>query len=140
MSNGIASGVPPAEGGAGGVAGAGVCASADEPSAATAKAASVIETIERITILLVEIFVFLSATDVASHRRRQSVLAVGNARGLHRAVSGLFAGADENLGTRLEIALVAHDVGHDRGFGGHKQLLLAILVFDGQRRSLDAID
>src|SRR5271167_4251707 len=113
MSNGITSGVPPADGGAG----AGVCASADEPSAATAKAASVIETIERITILPVQIFVFVrSAIHAASHRRRQSVLAVGNTRGLHRAISVLLAGADENLGARLEIALVAHDVGHDRGF------------------------
>jgi hypothetical protein len=44
------SGVPPAAGGAAGVAGAGagVCARANEPVAATAQAASVIETIERI--------------------------------------------------------------------------------------------
>jgi biotin carboxylase len=48
MSNGIASGVPPADGGAGGVAGAGVCARADELKAAMAQAASVIDTIERI--------------------------------------------------------------------------------------------
>jgi hypothetical protein len=50
MSNGIASGVPPADGGAGGVAGAGagVCANAAELMTAIAQAASVIETIERI--------------------------------------------------------------------------------------------
>jgi hypothetical protein len=58
MSNGIASGVPPADGGAGGVAGVGVCARADELKAATAQAASVIDTIERmlssrLTLILV---------------------------------------------------------------------------------------
>jgi hypothetical protein len=47
MSNGIASGDPPAVGGAGGVAGAGACASADELKAAMAPAASVIDMIER---------------------------------------------------------------------------------------------
>src|SRR5437868_9323990 len=48
MSNGIASGVPPEGGWAGGVAGAGVCAKAAEPSAARAQAARVIETSGRI--------------------------------------------------------------------------------------------
>jgi hypothetical protein len=56
MSNGIASGVPPAEGGAGGVAGAGVCAKAGELSTAIAQAASVIETIERMVFSQVEIY------------------------------------------------------------------------------------
>src|SRR5450631_4538221 len=48
ISNGMASGVPPADGGAGGVAGAGVCARACELNAASTQVASVIETIERI--------------------------------------------------------------------------------------------
>src|SRR5260221_14535595 len=50
MSRGIASGAPPADGGAGGVAGAGVgvCARVAELTNATAQAARVIETIERI--------------------------------------------------------------------------------------------
>jgi hypothetical protein len=50
MSNGIASGVPPAEGCAGGVAGAGVgdCASTDELTSAMAQAAKLKETIDRI--------------------------------------------------------------------------------------------
>jgi hypothetical protein len=43
----MASGVPPADGGAGGVAGVAVCAGACELNAASAQAASVIETIER---------------------------------------------------------------------------------------------
>jgi hypothetical protein len=47
MSNGIALGVPPADGGAGGVAGAGAWANADELMIATAQAARVIETIGR---------------------------------------------------------------------------------------------
>jgi hypothetical protein len=55
MSNGIASGVPPEGGWAGGVAGAGACASADELTAARAQAANAIETIERIIILPVEV-------------------------------------------------------------------------------------
>src|ERR1041385_2121989 len=54
MSNGIASGVPPAAGGAGGAAGGGVCAKADEPSAATAQAATVIEKSDRIVVLRVD--------------------------------------------------------------------------------------
>src|SRR3981081_412200 len=56
MSNGIASGVPPAGGGAGGVAaagagagaGAGACANVGEIITATAQAATVIETMERL--------------------------------------------------------------------------------------------
>jgi hypothetical protein len=44
MSNGIASGVPPAAGGAGG---AGVCAKTGDAIAITAQAASVIETMGR---------------------------------------------------------------------------------------------
>jgi hypothetical protein len=56
MSNGIASGVPPADGCAGGVAGAGVWASDGVLMAAIAQAASVmeasfLETIERMLIL-----------------------------------------------------------------------------------------
>src|SRR5579859_6886525 len=104
MSNGIFSGSPPAAGGAGGVAGAGAgvgdCAKASEPIAARAQAATVIEIIERIEISQ---FKFVSAVtiDAASHRRRQAILAVGDARGLHRAVSLLLAGSDEYLGARL---------------------------------------
>jgi hypothetical protein len=40
------------------------------------------------------------------HRRRQPVLAVGDARGLHGAVRLLLGGADENLDARLEVVLV----------------------------------
>jgi hypothetical protein len=68
MSNGIASGVPPAEGGAGGVAGtgAGVCAKPGELSTAIAQAASVIETIERMVFSQVEIY---CRCQVDRHRR-----------------------------------------------------------------------
>src|SRR5690349_3378647 len=55
MSNGIASGVPPAAGGAGGAAGGGVCARADEPSAATAQSATIIETSGRMVSPPVEV-------------------------------------------------------------------------------------
>jgi hypothetical protein len=62
ISNGILSGVPPAAGGAGGVAGAGagagVWAIANEPIAATAQAASVIEMTERIVFSQLK-FVFM---------------------------------------------------------------------------------
>jgi hypothetical protein len=51
MSNGIASGVPPADGCAGGVAGAGVWASDGELMAAIAQAATAMEKIERMLIL-----------------------------------------------------------------------------------------
>jgi hypothetical protein len=49
MSNGIASGVPPADGCDGEAAGVGVCAWVAELAKARAQAANVIETIKRIT-------------------------------------------------------------------------------------------
>src|SRR5882724_12765869 len=113
MSNGIASGVPPADGGAGGVAGAGACAKVDELMTAMAHAARVIETIGRmgfsdLSFTFVK-FAFVShehdpekwkpvfpkrscsnkemrSRRSRSHRRRQPVLAVGDARGLQRSV------------------------------------------------------
>jgi hypothetical protein len=61
MSNGIASGVPPADGCAGGAAGAGVCARVGELITAMAQAARVIETIERMVSSRLK-FVFVVKT------------------------------------------------------------------------------
>jgi hypothetical protein len=74
MSNGIASGVPPADGCAGGVAGAGVgdCASADEPTSAVAQAARLKETIDRIGVLPIEVFVSLSAAEMLVKKRKDT--------------------------------------------------------------------
>jgi hypothetical protein len=62
MSNGIASGVPPDAGGAGGVAGVGVCARAGALIAMTAQAAKVIETMDRIIFSRLK-FVLVETTD-----------------------------------------------------------------------------
>src|ERR1700761_3914360 len=115
MSNGIASGVPPADGIAGGVAGAGACASACEEMVTAASAASAKEIVERISTLLVEVS-FQGFFDVRRlHRRRQSVLAVGDARRLPGAVGTFLRGADEDLDAGLEVGLVADLVGDDLG-------------------------
>src|SRR5947199_10580859 len=112
MSNGIASGVPPAAGGAGGAAGDGVCASAAEPSAATAQAASVIETSGRIVSPPLKFLVVNRRLE----RGARAISAIGDARGLQRSVRLLFRRADENFCARLEVILAAGDVGHHHRF------------------------
>src|SRR5450756_2494925 len=108
MSNGIASGVPPADGGAGGVAGAVVCARVGELSTAMAQAARVIETIERITssrlvFVLVPGTVNIGAIPAPESKGRpRSVPAIGDARGLQAAVRLLFRGRDEDPGAGLD--------------------------------------
>jgi hypothetical protein len=66
MSNGIASGVPPADGGPGDAAGDGVgdCAEAKELISAMAQVARANETIERILFLPVEAFLGLPSLSV----------------------------------------------------------------------------
>src|ERR1035437_4140164 len=146
ISNGIASGVPPADGGDAGVAGAGACASVGELINAMAQAASVIETIERIVSSRLKFIFVVKAVDSAatftsrSECRTRAVSAIGNARGLHGPVRLLFRGGDENLGPRLKLIPVTRDIGDNNSLGGHEQFLLAILVLDGKHLSVNPGD
>src|SRR5207253_8327393 len=126
MSNGIASGVPPAAGGAGGAAGGGVCARADEPSAATAHAARIIETSARIISPPLKFLV----VNTRLERRAGAVSAIGDAWRLQRSVRLLFRRADENFCARREVILAAGNIADHDGFRRHQQLFLAVLVFD----------
>src|ERR1700752_647385 len=110
---------------------------------AIAQAARVIETIERIKISPLKFVFVVRALDTGakitpeSKRRPRPVSSVGDARGLHGPVRLILRGGDEYLGARLDLVLAARDVGDDDRFGGHDQFLFAILVLDGQDRSVD---
>src|ERR1700692_4633110 len=118
MSNGIASGVPPAGYDCGGgAAGVGVCAGAGEAMTAMAHAARVIETIERIKFSLLKFVFVLRALDTGlkitseSKRRPRPVPSVGDARGLQGPVRLLLRGSDEYLGARLDLVPAADGIG-----------------------------
>src|ERR1700686_2254458 len=88
MSNGIASGVPPAGYACGGgAAGVGVCAGAGEAMTDMAHAARIIEMIERIKLSLLKFVFVVDAFDSGakirpeSKRRPRPVSSVGDARG-----------------------------------------------------------
>src|SRR5260370_27678316 len=72
-----------------------------------------------------------------SERRPCTISAVGDARGLEGPVRLLFR-SDKNLGTGLQLILVAGDVGNDHRLGAHHQLLLAVLVLDRPHRSINS--
>src|ERR1700674_5013196 len=57
-----------------------------------------------------------------------------------RAVRILGGGSDPNGGAGLELALVADLITHDRHLRRHDDLLLAVLVFHGDHRAVDAAD
>src|SRR5882724_12495139 len=80
-----------------------------------------------------------SANVLALHRRGQAVAADADAAGLVGAVGELLHEGD-HLGARLQIGLVAGDVGDNRRFRRHHDFLLAILVFDEQRVAVIARD
>ena len=69
-----------------------------------------------------------------------AISAVGDARRLQRAICLLLGGAYEYLSTRLNLLPLADFVGHHDGLRCHNQLLLPILVFDRQHRSIHACD
>src|SRR6476661_4843059 len=69
-----------------------------------------------------------------------AISAVGDTRRLQRAICLLLGGAYEYLGTRLNLLPLANFVGHHDGLRCHDQLLLPVLVFDRQHRSIHACD
>src|SRR4029078_9455048 len=66
-----------------------------------------------------------------SHRRRDAIPADRDRGGIERAVVLLVCGADEDLGSRLELALVAGNVGDYHRLGYDHDLLLSLLVLEG---------
>src|SRR5258705_3130806 len=74
------------------------------------------------------------------HRWREAVLPEVYARRLECSISPLLRRGDEDLGPRLELALVARHVGDDRGSRRKDDLLFAILVLDRQHVAIDAAD
>src|SRR4051794_3308814 len=74
---------------------------------------------------------------LGSKSRPCAVPAVSDAWRLQATVRLLLRSRDENLGARLHVILAAYDIGDNDRVGAHNQFLLAILVFDGQRRPID---
>src|SRR5450830_320603 len=72
-----------------------------------------------------------------SHRRSEPVLAVIDARGLKRSVRLLLRGGDEKFCSRRDLAFVARHISYDHGVRRDEDLLLSVLVFQGQRLSID---
>src|SRR6266571_3595875 len=79
-----------------------------------------------------------SVSEPPSHWRREPVLAIIDARRLQAAVRLLFRRGDEDLCSGLDLAFVARDIGDDRGLRRNHDFVVAILVFHGQRLSIDA--
>src|SRR6478672_11452497 len=69
-----------------------------------------------------------------------AISAVGDARRLQRAICLLLGGAYEYFSTRLNLLPLAVFVGHHDGLRCHNQLLLPVLVFDRQHRSIHTCD
>src|SRR4051794_37424424 len=74
---------------------------------------------------------------LGSKSRPCAVPAVSDAWRLQATVRLLLRSRDENLGARLHVILATYDIGDNDRVGAHNQFLLAILVFDGQRRPID---
>jgi hypothetical protein len=66
------------------------------------------------------------------HWRRYAISANPPRATLQRSI-GLLDRRDEDFRARLEIVIVAPHIGNDWRIGGHKDLLLSVLVFQRQR-------
>src|SRR6516165_1888757 len=73
-----------------------------------------------------------------SHRWPEPVLAVIDARSLKRSVLLLLRSGDEDFRPRRDLAFVARHISNDDGVGGDEDLLLSVLVFQGQQLSIDS--
>jgi len=72
------------------------------------------------------------------HRRDYAIAADPPGAALQSAI-GLLDRDDEDLGARLDVALIARHVSHDRRIGGNGDLLFSVLVFQRQRPTIDAL-